>query len=143
MNQRGRKSAASLAVVGPGVRGVSRLPAPGGLTDGETQYWLACVNSRPADWFGSEHIPLLVNYCRHAVRADVIAVSLSTFDPTWLTEDDGLKRYEKLLKMARDESTAVNNLARAMRMTHQSLYRADKAATTVDATAKSKPWQES
>lgn len=111
------------------------------MAEGELSYWLATVNSRPADWFGSEHIPLLVNYCRHACRADILAQSLASFDPAWLMEDEGLKRYERLSKLARDESSAVNTLARAMRITHQSLYRADKAATVVGGTARNRPWE--
>lgn len=141
MNQRGRKSTASLAVVGEGVRGISRLAPPGDLTEAERGVWLATVNSRPADWFGFEHIPLLVGYVRHAIRADVISKQIEGFDPSWLSDDDGIRRYERLLKMARDETKAVNDLARAMRMTHQSLYRADKAATVVSGTSHKKPWE--
>lgn len=104
--------------------------------------WVATVNARPADWFGSEHIPLLVNYVRHSVRADILAEQLREFDPAWLSDDDGLKRYERISKMARDETNAINVLARAMRMTHQSLYRADKAAVSVDNVARGrKPWE--
>lgn len=140
MQQNGRRSAASLAVVQHGLR--ARLNPPATLGDAEKSYWVSAVNSRPADWFGSEHLPLLVNYCRHAVRADVVAGSIDQFEPDWLRTDEGLRRYSVLLKLARDESTAVNNLARAMRMTHQSLYRADKAATTVEGTAKARPWED-
>jgi hypothetical protein len=137
--QPGRKSAASLAVVGVGI---SRLAPPGTLSEGERGVWLGTVNSRPADWFGSEHIPLLVNYCRHSVRADILAAEMADFKPEWLAEPEGLKRYERLSKLARDESTIVNNLARAMRLTQQSLYRADKAASVVDGTNKRRlPWQ--
>jgi hypothetical protein len=140
MTQRGRKSAASLQLVGAGGLAV-RLAPPAELTEGERAVWLATVNSRPADWFGTEHIPLLVNYARHSVRADVIDQQIRAFDSAWLAEDSGLKRYSALLKMAKDETTQVNNLARAMRLTHQSIYRADKAATITGNSKGQRIWE--
>jgi hypothetical protein len=142
MQQRGRKSAASLAVVGADVPGISRLGPPSTLTDGERAVWLATVNSKPAEWFGSEHVPLLVNYVRHTVAADVIDAQIRDFDPEWLKKDEGLDRYEKLRKLFRQETEAINRLARAMRLTHQSIYRADKAATLTGKARGRKPWEE-
>lgn len=111
------------------------------MTQGERTVWLATVNSKPADWFGSEHVPLLVNYCRHAARADLLNAQLAAFEPEWLKTDEGFRRFERLGKMFRDETTAINNLARAMRLTHQSLYRADKAATLSAGVKSDRPWE--
>jgi hypothetical protein len=86
---------------------------------------------------------MLVNYVRHTCRADVLADQLMAFEPEWLNSEDGLKRYERISKMARDETTVIRNLATAMRMTHQALYRADKAAPLVDSVSKSRPWEKS
>lgn len=138
MLQRGRKSGAALAVV-PG--GQDRLAPVAGLTQGERTVWLATVNSKPADWFGSEHVPILVNYCRHSARADLLNGQLQAFQPEWLETDEGFKRFERLSKLFRDETNAINVLARAMRLTHQSIYRADKAATIVAGGKGRKPWE--
>jgi hypothetical protein len=138
MMQRGRKSGAALAVVPAGNH---RLAPVVGLTEGEKTVWLRTVNSRPADWFGSEHVPLLVNYARHCCRADLIDQQMQAFQPEWLEQDSGFKRFERLSKLFRDETNAINVLARAMRLTHQSLYRADKASTTVESNKGEKPWQ--
>lgn len=143
MQQRGRKSAASLAVVGSEIPGITRIPPPMTLSDGERAVWLATVNSKPAEWFGLEHVPLLVNYVRHVVAADVLDGQIRDFDPEWLKGDEGLSRYEKLRKIFRQETEAINRLARAMRLTHQSIYRADKAATLTDRARGRKPWEES
>jgi len=70
---------------------------------------------------------MLVDYCRHVVKADVIDAQIKQFDPEWLNENDGLKRYDRLLAMAHRESQIINTLARSMRLTHQASYRADKA----------------
>jgi hypothetical protein len=71
---------------------------------------------------------------------DVIDAQIKAFDPAWLTEDEGLKRYERLLSMAQKESGIVNALARSMRLTQQSIYQPQKAHTLSQAKGR-KPWQ--
>lgn len=131
-----------MSVVGREVPGITRLGPPATLSDGERGVWLATVNSKPAEWFGPEHIPLLVNYVRHVVAADVLDGQIREFDPGWLKGDDGLARYEKLRKLFRNETESINRLARAMRLTHQSIYRADKAATLTDRVGNLRPWED-
>lgn len=138
MKQRGRKSAASLAVVSVDAQGFSVVGPPPTLTDSERAVWVAACAGKPHDWFGSEHIAILVDYCRHVVKSDVIDAQIKAFDPEWLKEDEGLRRYERLLTMAQRQSAICNALARSMRLTHQSKYVAAKAGTTVRGR---KPWQ--
>jgi hypothetical protein len=125
MNQRGRKSAAALAVV-PDQPGVPALAVPPGLTQAERNVWLATVNSQPADHFGIEHVPILVEYARHVCRSHVIDEQLKGFDPEWLATDEGVRRYEKLSGVAIKTAGMIQRLATTMRLTHQSRYRADK-----------------
>ena len=125
MNQRGRKSSASLvAVSGPGI---APLMVPPGLTEGERGVWLATVNSKPADWFGTEHIEMLVDYARNVCRGHVVDAQLKAFDPEWMATDNGLRRWALLVGTAAKLSGVTNTLMRSMRLTHQSVYRADKA----------------
>lgn len=135
-----RKSVAALAIasVAPGA---VRLPPPATLTQAERGLWLAVVNSKPAEWFGPEHAPLLANYVRHSLAADVLTQQLHDFDPEWLKDDDGLKRYGRLLVMRERETRAASSLATRMRITQQGVYRADKAATVAGRAAQRKPWQ--
>lgn len=140
MAQRGRKSAASLAVVAPGIGAPRALP-PAGLTPAARVVWLETVNAKPAEWFGPEHIPILEAYCRHVVTARALADQIEEFDPEWLADEDGLKRYDRLLAMHVRETGRVNEFARAMRLTQQSIYRADKAATLERKARSAKPWQ--
>ncbi len=81
---------------------------------------------------------MLAQYCRHKVQADLIAQQLEQFDPAWLVDDEGLKRFDKLGAMLERETRCMNALLRSMRLTQQSLLRADKAVTT---TKGKKPWQ--
>lgn len=87
---------------------------------------MATANDKPSDWFGSSHVAMLVDYCRAVARADVVDGQIKEFDPDWLKTDEGLKRYERLISVGAKLSGVCNTLARSMRVTHQSIYRADK-----------------
>src|SRR5580765_6940490 len=101
MNQRGRKSAAALTVVGDRLPGsASALPVPPTLSPAERLVWMATVSAKPGDWFGMEHVPLLVEYCRHVCRGHVVDQQLKAFDPEWLKTDEGLRRYQALSAIA-------------------------------------------
>ena len=140
MTQRGRKSTAALAVV-QSSPDVIRLRPPAGLSAAERGLWLETVNSKPAEWFGPEHAPLLRQFVKHAVTAQVIQQHMDAFDPEWLKDDDGLKRYELLLRMHEREGRAMSSLATRMRITQQGVYAADKAATLSRSVGGRKPWQ--
>ena len=123
MGTRGKRSAASLTVAAmPTIRAVEpRLPAPRGLTPSQAVAWRSAVDSLPAGWFQSEHLPLLVAYCRHCARADELAKAIATVTPL-----DPV--YERLAKLAGQETRHIAALARAMRITHQSRLKAETAA---------------
>lgn len=137
MAQRGRQSVASLAVAAS-ITGTSRLAPPANLTAMQKAVWVSVVNARPADWFGDEHVGMLAQYCRHKVQSDLIAQQLECFDPAWLVDDDGLKRYDKLGGMLERETRAMNALLRSMRLTQQSLISKDKTPGKAQGR---KPWQ--
>jgi hypothetical protein len=136
MSQRGRKSAASLSVAPVALE--QRLPPQAGLTPAQKAVWVSVVNCRPADWFSDAHSGLLAQYCRHKVQSDIVAGQLEEFDPDWLADDEGLKRFDKLGAMLERETRSMNTLMRAMRITQQSLLRADKSVSVSRA---KKPWQ--
>ena len=68
----------------------------------------------------------MVDYVRHVCKADVIDAQLKIFEPQWLAADDGLKRYETLIRLSVKISGAIKALATSMRLTPQTIYRADK-----------------
>lgn len=138
MAARGKQSRASLAII-PSTGIDSRLMPPASLTQAQKSEWLTIVNSRPADWFSPDNAASLVQYCRHKVQADLIAQQLEEFDPAWLADDDGLKRFDKLGAMLERETRTINALMRSMRLTQQSMIRADKA---VNQPKGKKPWQQ-
>lgn len=153
MIQRGRKSAAGLAVVTtmPG----QRVAVPKTLAPAEAEVWRAVVATKPADWFTADSHPLLVAYCRHAAMADHlsdhIGEAMKTHTASVLVGNVSaaslaLASLDDLLKMRDRETKALNTFARAMRLTQQSRLKAETAATAhgrangTTGTTK-KPWE--
>ncbi len=140
MKQRGRKSVAALAVAGA-VELVPRLGPPSGLTQVERTRWLAIVNSRPADWFGDEHAPILLNYIRLLSTADKLAEQLAKFEPEWFEADAGPQRFAKLTSSYTNVVAGIKSLATAMRLTQQSVYGPRGASTAAGRVRGGpKPW---
>lgn len=144
MAQRGRKSAASLAVnaqIAP-ISAESRLNAPLHMSDAERGVWLEVVNDQPASAFSPTHAPLLELYCRHIVQARILSDELANFDRAWMADDDGLKRYDMLLKMAERESRAASSLATRLRITRQAVDHPITVGRAINNHGKSrKPWE--
>lgn len=63
---------------------------------------------------------MLENYVRHVVRGRILASEIEAFDQSWMADDDGLDRFDKLLKMAERESRAASSLATRLRITRHS-----------------------
>ena len=118
-----------------------RLQAPLHISEAERAVWLEVVNDQPADAFRATHIPLLELYCRHIVNARVIAEEVANFQKEWLADDDGLKRYDRLLGIAEREGRAASSLATRLRITRQSVHE-ETAGKKLKAMPKLlKPWE--
>lgn len=143
MAQRGRKSAASLAVAAQvaSVTATQRLPAPAHLSDAERGIWLEMVNDQPAGAFTAVHGPLMEQYCRHVVQSRLIANELLNFDTAWLADEDGLKRYDRLLAMQEREGRAASSLATRLRITRQAVDHSIVARSIANAPKAKKPWE--
>lgn len=136
-----RKSAASLSVVAP-LPGHKRPDPPEELAPEEAIEWRAVVDRLPPDWFPRETHQLLVQYCRHVVKARVIAGLISDFEPEWAATDEGLHRFDKLTGMAEREGRAISSLATRMRLTQQTRFQRTTAdAKAANPNASRKPWE--
>lgn len=119
MAQRGRKSLASKeAVMAPSLA-ESRLQPSICLTDAEMSVWIRLMNDHPASSFTETHRDMLDMYCRHVVQAQILTDELQSFDRAWLADDEGLKRYDKLLAMREREVRSASSLATRLRITRQ------------------------
>lgn len=143
MATRGRKSAASMQIAGlPASIGVSqRLSAPAHMSDAEMSVWLQVVNDQPASSFTPTHSPMLEQYCRHIVQARIIADMIMNFDQAWANDDEGLKRYDKLLAMQEREGRAASSLATRLRITRQAIDQQTVARSQINAPKSRKPWE--
>jgi hypothetical protein len=130
-----RKSTAALAISRPSKPGA--LPStPPELTAAEAVLWREIVESKPADWFGPDSLPILKEYVRATAMCDHLAVMVGkALD---LGDGDVVKQY---LDMRDKESRRAVSLATKMRLTQQARYgprdadRADRRASGA------RPWQ--
>lgn len=103
--------------------------------------WTATVNTKPADWFQADTLPLLLSYCKHVSHSYVIDAEIAAFEPEWLRDKDGLQRYKVLTDMRDRESRALVTLARTMRLSQQSQIRPETAATKAGKAVSKRPWE--
>src|SRR5687768_393575 len=114
-----KKSIAALSAVPPHL---TRPKPPSELTDEQRELWRSIVATKPADWFGRDSQPLLVQYCRHQARAAAIAKMIED-----AVEDGGNLRT--LFNMESVQSRAIAMLGTRLRLTPQSRYTSRSAAT--------------
>lgn len=137
MGQRGRKSVASLSVVGEDALETVRRPsAPDGLTDEQVAVWDRVVSSLPADWFRPETLDMLAQYCRHVVTADRVAQLIQAEEAS---DEFDVDQYDKLLKLQEREGRAMSSLATRMRITQQATF--DKERKKGKSPQSKRPWQ--
>jgi hypothetical protein len=138
MNQRGRRSAASLTVIAslPG----QTLPPPSELTTDQAALSRQIVATKPADWFGPDSAPLLVAYVRHITTSNRLAALINSTLPEFSD-----KAYATLVKLHQSETAAIVRLAQSMRLSQLARYRADSAAVAHDkasgTASAAKPWE--
>lgn len=145
MIKHGRKSAAEIAshLVVHGPFG-ERPEPPDELTEPQKEIWRKTVASENVEFFKSSAAKgLLADYCRHRDACERVSAIIDSFQPEWLKSKEGCARYESLLKMRGMEARGAASMARALRLTNQSRYFADKAANmSKRGTPSIMPWDE-
>ena len=140
MLQRGRKSGASLTVAATSE--LRKLPdPPGQLTPEQGEIWRMVIASRAGDFIDPEAFPVLVEYCRAVVMADQIAEQLAMFDPAWLADDDGLKRWDRLSGMQNRVQGTIASLGGKLCINPSTRVHKDTAGRNAARGAKRKPWE--
>ena len=140
MLQRGRKSAKALELAP--VIGLERIvPPPDDMPPDQAKTWLVVARSPIFSLIGQESYPLLAEYCRLVSTADAVAKQVDEFDVSWLAEEDGLRRWEKLLKLQVLVAGRIADLAMKLRISPSSRNNRDKAVTLYKKGAARKPWE--
>jgi hypothetical protein len=143
VQKRGRKSAAELSIVVP-VEFDRKPEPPEELTPTQAEIWRKTVASENPDFFKTAATRgLLVDYCRHRDAAEGVASIIDSFQPEWLKSAEGCKRYESLLRIRSMETRGAVSMARALRLTNQSRYVPETAATAGrNKTGSIMPWDD-
>lgn len=142
---RGRVSGAELAALAAmptPIESQSRLACPVHLSDAVQAVWAELVNDVPGGSFTAKDIPLLEAYCRHVVQGRIIADQIESFDPAWLGDDEGLKRFDRLTAIGEREARAASSLATRLRITRQAMVDPKTAGRANSGLKRSKkPWE--
>lgn len=129
-----RPSGASLTVVPTGLP--ERLVPPDDLTPEQAARWRAVVDSKPVEWFGPDSLPLLKEYVRAEAMCDLLAVQI---EAAMSGGDPG--EIKAMLDMRDKESKRLASLATKLRLTQQSRYTPQAAATANKKAGNARPWQ--
>jgi hypothetical protein len=111
-------------MIAKGPNGViaNRPDAPYTMTDAEADEWRAIVASMQPDYFQRSHYPTLSQLCRHIVASNRVAQLIET---TCRQKTLNREELASLLVLQGKESAAIVSLCRQLRLSHQSIYRAD------------------
>ena len=131
----GRTSGAALAVASAAPW--ARLEPPDTLTDGEAKVWREVAATKPADWFKADSAPVLEAYCQAVENYRRTAAALNQADSC------DLQTYKVLSELSIKQANLVAALATKLRLTPQSRYTPQAAATADRKTGVqiTKPWE--
>lgn len=118
-------------------------PVPADFSDAEATLWTEIIESKPADWFGPDCLPVLREYVRAAVLCDGLSGKIRRAIEGGEGEDATVGLVKTLLDMRDKESRRAVSLATKLRLTPQSRY-GPRTAERADKRAGGKrPWQAS
>ena len=142
MRKRGRKSAAELEIVPLLTEPELPVDAPYDLTDEQVGEWRRIVDALPADFFPAEVLPILAAHCRHITTARLISREIDRFELSWLKAKTGPARLAALCAARDRETRGMLATARSLRLTTQSRYRPEQAASRAGARSSTpEPWK--
>lgn len=132
-----RKSAAALSIVAGSIDG--RPKAPDDLTPDQRDIWDRTVANEAADMFRTAALQqLLKEYCRHVDTAARLSRKVDR------ATDEGsnmsMQEVEVLLRCRDRETKALTEKATKLRITNQSRYTPQAAATASKNAQERKPW---
>lgn len=97
---------------------------------------------QPHDWFGAETLELLEAYCVACVAHRLVARQVGSFTARKLSDPKNLVVYDTLTKLADRQVRVMASIATKLRLTNQSRYTPQAAATaSKKAAAGAKPWE--
>lgn len=148
MKQRGRKSAAALAVADAESHLMERPAPPADLTAIQRGFWLQICNALPADWFGPDNAALLGEYVRTLASLQFLNAQLDEQEGKDKPEAVDLPLYLELMKRRESLVRIALSQATKMRLTQQARILPRSAGSAVEregggnaTRGRKKPWQ--
>ena len=140
MAKRGRKSSDDLRVVSVEF---TRPQPPKMLNARQAEIWDRTVIDEADGHFKTKALQdMLADYCRHREMAESFGSIINEFKPEWVKSTKGAQKLAGLLRMRDLESRAAADKATKLRMTNQSRYTPQAAATVArDAAEGPAPWE--
>ena len=127
MNQRGRKSTASMSLKPVAASLTAPLEPPTEMGEREKAEWRAIVDRMGSDWFPRETQPLLRTLCSVVVQLNDISEAFAALGPGVPSDPVGWKRYRELTKMRSLVGAQLASVATKLRLTNQSRSHPERA----------------
>lgn len=147
MGRRGRESRASLKVIEGGAiyDPERRVDAFDDMTEAQKEIWLAVVRTEPVEFFDTAWKRFrLREYCEAAVGLRGVQKAINEFDMSWVKSKAGGRKYRELQKARALDLHDMRAAARDLRLTNQSRYTPETAATLAKHAGKTSdkfPWE--
>lgn len=106
-----------------------RLAPPERLTGAAAEIWRQVVASKPHDWFTADSSHLLEAYCHAVVAHRLVSVGVSAYTPELMSTPTGVAQYDQLTRMQERQARVMASIATKLRLTQQSRYTPQAAAT--------------
>lgn len=95
---------------------------PKALNPAEAAVWRRVIVSMPAGWLSTVPALVLVAYCRHVVRVEMLIQEAASLDPDEFRKPGGLRRLGLLLGKAERARRAEIACAHALRLPARALH---------------------
>lgn len=136
-----RQSADAKLVVLQG--GLARRPEPPkDLNAAQAAIWRETAGSEAVTFFNTAALQsMLADYCRHTVTAAEVSTQIDAFNIESLRDDENAKIFDRLTKIRDRETKAAADKATKLRLTNQSRYTPQAAATaSKNQGPQARPW---
>lgn len=102
-------------------------PTPPALAERQAELWRQIVRSKPVSWWDAGSLPLLRALVCHIDTFELVQRHFAAIGPPG--NPDALEQLERLTRLRERESKNMSALAAKLRLTQQSRYTPQSAAT--------------
>lgn len=121
-----------------------RLEPPARLPTEAAGIWREIVATKPYDWFNADSAHLLEAYCHAVVSHRLVSKGVSAYTDEMMATPKGVALYDEMTRMQERQARVMATIATKLRLTQQSRYTPQAAATAAKKTGAggARPWEE-